>query len=189
MLERMAEASPRLMARVAGVFYLLNFMTGAFAAFAGRRDGALGDVANLLATAFYIVVTVLFYSLYKPVDKNLSLIAALFSLAGCTLGVLRIFHLAPVPISPLVCFGFYCLLIGYLTFRSTFLPRVLGVLMALGGLGWLTFLIPSLARSLSPYNLAPGMLGEGLLTLWLLAKGVNVERWRAQARAEVSRQS
>ena len=38
----------------------------------------------------------------------------------------------------LVFFGCYCLLIGYLVFRSNFLPRVLGVLMALGGVGWLT---------------------------------------------------
>jgi hypothetical protein len=34
-------------------------------------------------------------------------------------------------------------------------------------LGWLTFLSPPLANSMSPYNLAPGILGEGALTLWL----------------------
>src|SRR5207249_8313199 len=58
----------------------------------------------------------------------------------------------------LVFFGFYCLLIGYLIFSSTFLPRILGALMAFGGLGWLTFLSPALAHSLSPYNMAPGMI-------------------------------
>jgi hypothetical protein len=72
----------------------------------------------------------------------------------------------------LVFFGFYCLLIGYLIFRSTFLPRALGVLMAFGGLGWLTFLVPPVSSALSPYSLAPGILGEGALTLWLLAFGV-----------------
>ena len=40
----------------------------------------------------------------------------------------------------LVLFGFFCLLIGYLIFKSDFLPRILGVLIALAGLGWLTFL-------------------------------------------------
>ena len=50
--------------------------------------------------------------------------------------------------------------------------------MAIGGLGWLTFLSPLLANYLSPYNLAPGILGEGALTLWLLVKGVNVQRWK-----------
>jgi hypothetical protein len=82
-----------------------------------------------------------------------------------------------------VFFGFYCILIGYLIFRSTFLPRILGALMAFGGLGWLTFLSPPLANHLFPYNLVPGILGEGALTLWLLVMGVNVERWREQGSA------
>ena len=83
----------------------------------------------------------------------------------------------------LVFFGFYCLLVGYLIFRSTFLPRILGALMAFAGLGWLSFLWAPLAKYLSPYNLAPGMLGEGLLIVWLLVKGVNVQRWKEQAKA------
>ena len=32
--------------------------------------------------------------------------------------------------------------------------------MAFGGLGWLTFLSPSLAHELSPFNMLPGILGE-----------------------------
>jgi hypothetical protein len=40
----------------------------------------------------------------------------------------------------------------------------------------------SLAKYLAPYNLAPGMLAEGVLTLWLLVMGVNAERWKEQAR-------
>jgi hypothetical protein len=83
----------------------------------------------------------------------------------------------------LVFFGCYCLLIGYLIFRSTFLPRILGALMAFGGLGWLTFLSPPIASHLSPYNMFPGVLGEGALTLWLLVVGVNVAKWKEQASA------
>jgi hypothetical protein len=82
-----------------------------------------------------------------------------------------------------VFFGVYCLLIGYLIFRSAFLPRILGVLMALAGLGWLTFLSPPLANRLSPYNLVLGFLAELALMLWLLARGVNVQRWKEQASA------
>jgi len=117
------------------------------------------------------------------------LLAAFFSLVGCAIGPLSLIHLAPSHINPLVFFGFYRLLIGYLIFRSTFLPRILGVLMAIAGLGWLTFLSPPLANHLSPYNLAPGILGEGLLTLWLLAIGVNEQRWKEQASAAAERRS
>src|SRR6202050_103275 len=80
-------------------------------------------------------------------------------------------------------FGVYCLLIGYFIFKSFFLPRILGVLMALAGLGWLTFLSPPLANHLSPYNLVLGFLAELSLMLWLLVMGVNVQRWQEQAGA------
>jgi Domain of unknown function (DUF4386) len=70
--------------------------------------------------------------------------------------------------------AFYCLLIGYLIFTSTFLPRILGALMALAGLCWMTFLSPTITNYLSPYNLALGLLGEASVSLWLLAMGVSV---------------
>ncbi len=171
-----APASPRFKARIAGAFYLLNILMGALALFVGGR---LGLVAILVATVCYIVVTLLFYDIFKPVSSTLSLLAAFFSLAGCALGALSPFHLG-LP-NPLIFFGLYCLLIGYLILRSTFLPRILGVLMAIGGLGWLTFLSPPLANHLSPYNMFPGILGEGALTLWLLVKGVNEQRRKEQA--------
>lgn len=186
MTEHVAEASPRLKARIAGVFYLLTILTGAFAAFASEKFLAFADAASLAATACYIVVTLLFYGIFKPVDSSLSLIAAVFSLVGCGLGVLSVFHLVPSyikSVNPLICFGVYCLLIGYLIFQSNFLPRVLGALMAFGGLGWLTFVSATLANSLTPYNLAPGILGEGALTVWLLAKGVDAQRWKEKASA------
>ncbi|HEV2197235.1 MAG TPA: DUF4386 domain-containing protein [Candidatus Acidoferrum sp.] len=177
-----ASSLPR--ARTAGVFYLLTILTGAFAAFASGKFLMFADAASLAATACYIVVTLLFYGIFKPVDSSLSLIAAVFSLVGCGLGVLSVLHLVPSyikSVNPLVLFGCYCVLIGYLIFRSSFLPRVLGVLMAFGGLGWLTFGSSTLADALTPYNLAPGILGEGALTVWLLAKGVNAQRWQEQA--------
>src|SRR5208282_2614272 len=83
----------------------------------------------------------------------------------------------------IVIHGFYCLLIGYLIFRSTFLPRILGALMAFAGLCWLTFLSPGLATHLSPYSLASALLVEALAFMWLLVMGVNDQRWNEQARA------
>ena len=151
-------------------------------------------------------------------NRDLSLVAAFLSLVGCVSGgvgglaalvvlggaqylsVFKVEQLQALALMFLklnaqaynigiVLFGFYCLLIGYLIYRSTFLPRILGALMAFAGLGWLTFLSPPLANYLSPYILAPGLLGEGSLTLWLLVIGVNVQRWKEQASAAGDRRS
>src|SRR5262245_7563750 len=100
-MERMAEASPRLKARIAGVFYLLTFVTGISALI--FADGRLA--ANLLAGVCYLAVTVLFYDLFKPVNESLSLLAAITGLMGCVMGALGSLHLSPIQINPLVLFG------------------------------------------------------------------------------------
>jgi len=170
-------ASPRLKARIAGGLYLLNFVMGIAALMfvSGRL------VANVIATLSYVAVTLLFYDIFKPVSRSLSLLAVFFSLAGCAIGAAGMFHLGRFPINNLVFFGVYCLLIGYLIVRSTFLPRVLGAFMGFAGLGWLTFASPALVKHLSPYNMMPGVIGEGCLILWLLVMGVNEQRWKEQA--------
>jgi hypothetical protein len=84
----------------------------------------------------------------------------------------------------LVPFGIHCLATGYLIFQSNFLPKIIGILMALAGLGYLTFVWPPLGdRLFFPYVLVPGVVGEGSLTLWLILVGVNGERWTQQASA------
>ena len=180
MTERAAEPSPRLKARIAGVFYLLTIVVSVLALLA---HGPLRSVMLLISSACYVAVTILFFSLFRPVNRNVSALAAIFSLVGCTLSILDLFHLGSSTLNPLVFFGCYCLVIGYLIVRSTFLPRVLGVLMAFGGLGWLTFVSPVLSGYLLPYNMAPGVIGESVLTLWLLTVGVNTQRWNERAGA------
>jgi hypothetical protein len=183
MMERIAETSPSPRARITGVVYLLYFLTAVSAeAFVGRSRLVAYDAVNVIAYAFYVAVTLLFYYLFKPVNGTLSLLAAFSSLLGCANDVLGLFNLAPYKINSLVFFGPYCLLLGYLIFRSTFLPRILGVLMALAGLGWLLFL-SLLANYLSTYLKVLGFLAEMSLMLWLIVKGVNVQRWKEQASA------
>jgi hypothetical protein len=181
MMERIAEASLRLNGRITGGVYLLYFLTAVFSELLVRRGLVVyGNVANLIATAVYVVLRVLFYGMFMPVNRRLSLVAALFSLVGCAVTALSVFHLAS-SVSPLLFFGPYCLLLGYLVFRSTFLPRILGVLMAFAGLGWLIFLLPALTKHLSLFIMVLGVVAEGLLMLWLLVMGVNIERWKGQA--------
>jgi hypothetical protein len=181
---RLGRASPRPRARITGVVYLLYFLTAIFAQLLiGRKLVAYGNATNLIATGCYVVLTLLFYFMFKPVNRGLSLLAALFSLAGCVVTILDIFHPDSIPISPLLFFGPYCLLIGYLIFRSTFLPRILGVLMALAGMGWLVFLLPTLPKYLSLSIEGLGILAEASLMIWLIVMGVNVQGWKEQASA------
>ena len=78
-------------------------------------------------------------------------------------------------------FGFETLLQGWLVMRSTFLPRWLGVLKMVSGVGWLTFLSPSLGYALFDIVAPLALVGALVVIGWLLVKGVNDERWRAVA--------
>jgi len=83
----------------------------------------------------------------------------------------------------LVFFGFYAILTGYLIIKSTFLPRILGVLSVIGGFGWLTFLYPPLGGRLFPFVAVFAILGAASLIFWLLVFGVNEQRWKEKTRA------
>lgn len=72
---------------------------------------------------------------------------------------------------------------GYLIYRSTFLPRVIGVLIAVAGVGWLTYLLPSQPAWLVTATEVLGFAAEAFLMLWLIAKGVNAQRWNELAGA------
>ena len=176
------EGSPRPRARMTGVVYLLYFLTAIGAQLMiGHKLAALGNTTNEFGVGLYLLLTLLFYSLFKPVNRSLSLLAALFGIAGCVLMGLGLFFPSAPSISPLWFFGPYCLSIGYLVFRSTFLPHILGVLMAIAGLGWLAFLSPAVAQHLAPFIEGLGILAEASLMLWLIVMGVNVQRWSEQA--------
>ena len=243
MMERIAQASPRFKARMAGGLWLMVIATGTFAFLAGatlivRNDAVatatnilaaerfyrLGFVADLIAGACYMGVTVLLYDLLKPVSRSVSLLAAFFGLGGIAIGAATsLVRLAPLVLlrsdqylstfTPnqlqtmalaalrlyeqafliaMVFFGLQCVLVGCLIVWSTFLPRILGVLLALGGLSYVisslaNFLAPAFGARLAPFIVPAAILGEGSLTLWLLLVGVNAQRWNEQASAATIR--
>jgi len=183
-MERIAKPSPRFKepgfrARMAGVLYFFSLLTAGLTETFVR--GRLNYAGGYVAIAGMAAMTVISYDILKPVNRSLSLLAVCFAFVGLTFEALR---WQPRGLNlALVFHGFYCLLIGYLIFRSTFLPRILGALMAFAGLGWLTYLSNPLVNRLSPYNLASGLLGDVSVFLWLLVMGVNVQRWKEQAGA------
>jgi hypothetical protein len=172
-----------------------------------------GAVLAFMSVPFHLVWAILFYRLFKPVNKSIPLLAAFVMLMGCVMWTLCAFFslavlnvlkgtsslsaFAPEQLQTLalvllrlnaqaydiglVFFGLWCLLVGYLIAKSTFLPRTIGVLYALAGVGYLTLLWQPLAKYLYPYNLALAGPGEVSLLLWLLVKGVNVPKWKEQA--------
>jgi hypothetical protein len=176
-MKRIAETSPRLKARMAGVLYFFSLLTAGFTETFVR--GRLNYAGGYIAIAGMAAMTLISYDIFKPVNRSVSMIAVLFAFMGLTFEALR---LQPLGLNiALVFHGFYCILLGYLIFRSTFLPRILGALMAFAGLGWLTYLSTPVVNHLSPYNLASGLLGDVSVYLWLLVMGLNVQRWAEQA--------
>jgi Domain of unknown function (DUF4386) len=86
----------------------------------------------------------------------------------------------------LVFFGFYCLTLSALVFGASFLPRFLGLFLLIAGVGWLVgnlgaIIAPDMLGGISRYLILVSGLGEFIFTLWLLAMGVNPDKWRAQA--------
>lgn len=83
----------------------------------------------------------------------------------------------------MVFFGLYAIVKGFLVFRSTFLPRTLGVLGIVGGMGWMLYLYEPLAIRLESYIVGTAVIGSLLTVFWLLVKGVDEEHWKEQANA------
>jgi len=232
-------ASPRLYARIAGSMYLFVIVGGTFAELFVRGrlvvpgDAAatahnilahtmlyrMGFVVEVLYCALNLPLALIFYKLFKVVNKNIALLGLFFDLvvnpieAISTLG-----HFAPLLLlgdahylrafTPeqlqaasyisiqlfehgfgicLVFFGFDLFTTSYLIIKSTFFPRIIGVLLAIEAVGYLInsfslFLAPALQARIFPY-FAPTAIAEIALSLWLLVMGVNVQRWNEQARA------
>lgn len=90
-------------------------------------------------------------------------------------------HDAGFSIIAQIYFGLWLLPLGFLVYRSGFLPRILGVLLLIAAFGYLIdvvafFLVPNLDLNIAQFT----FIGEVTMLLWLLIRGVNVEQWKAR---------
>ena len=182
-------------ARISGVLYLIIFVVAPFPFLLGRAGlivpgDAVSTARNIMASEFLfrfgmvaeaivflveIVLAALLYVLLRPVSKPLSLAAA-FSRVGE----------AVVQAVNLLTSILVLLLLGYLVYKSEFWPRIFGILLLLAGFGYLAqsfghILWPQFDDILSVVVIVLAVPGELAFTIWLLAKGVNVERWEQRS--------
>jgi hypothetical protein len=233
MINSVTDASPRQLARIAGALYLINVVCGAFAIGYVQNTLFTSDPATTLANisahellyrsglAAHVVVTVtniplalIFYELFKAVDRRVALLDAFFILVATAIEAAGLLHQF-TPLIPVgdgagasasstaqlegltylssylshadytlytVFFGLDILCLSYLLLRSRFLPQAIAVLLLVDGLAYLIYsftdlLTPGLAANLIPWIQLPAPLAEGILSLWLLVFGVNVQRW------------
>jgi hypothetical protein len=224
---------PRLLARVAGVFYLIITAFALFAYLYVRgqlivQDDMARTTANIVtqeqlyrwgfAAGVIVVICnppmgLILYELLKVINRRLALLALVFIIISTTIEAVNLFnYISPLftfnlpqfrsAFNPaelqalasgsirmfgyafsvsLTFFGVFCVLIGYLIFRSKFLPAILGLLMIVAGA---TYWINSFRLFLSlpiPYLPWVTLVAELSLALWLLVVGLNETKWLEQA--------
>jgi hypothetical protein len=234
----MKTESPKLLARLAGVFFLLTILGGLIAQgfisdslinFSDAAATANNILANrglfqagftifLIEMACQLITTVLIYRLLRPVNRTLALVMLSFELMAITIKTFaRVFFISPLWIlehatalggisanqvqslalvllrvgdigaaTAIAFFGFSGVPMGYLVYRSGYLPRWLGVLGMIAGLGWLTFLYPALGRPLFMYIALFALVVSVAKIFWLIVFGVDEEKFRAAERAQSS---
>jgi hypothetical protein len=165
-----------------------------------------GIVAFLIGQTVFILLPLLLYKLLKPVNKNLALLMVILALAGVPIAFINELNqfaallllkgaaFQPDQLNTQVMFfldmhkhgimiaqifwGLWLFPLGYLIFKSGFIPKVFGILLMIGCFGYLIdsftfFLFPNLDVKIGRFT----FIGELLLPLWLVIKGVNVEKW------------
>jgi hypothetical protein len=163
---------PRTKARIAGAFYFLSVVSAILAE--KFVHGKMLYATGLVPVSCFTVTTLLLYAIFKPVSRSASLLALISNLASLAVEALEL-HFGHVNVA-LVLHGIYCLAIAFLILKSTLLPRILSLPMALAGLAWTMSFLPGLAdRFHAPIQMA-GFAGEGLAMLWLLVRGVHAAR-------------
>ena len=165
--------SSRALARCAGLFYTLNFVLG-IAALIWAQQGrvAAAEQATVSAAVEYAIVVLLLACLFEPAGNRRSWGVAAIGLVGCAASAVGPLDIIVSPVNALAVFGAYCIGLGALVVRSALMPRAIGWLLMVGGLSWLTYADPAIAKAAAPWNMAVGAIAELIFTVWLLAVGV-----------------
>ncbi len=225
--------APNRLARLTGVLYLLVILLGVASEIMVRNfvivpgDIAatinhitayesifrLGFVISLTRFVVFIFMVLALYKLFRPINKDLSLVMLALALVSIAIGMVSLLFQYAAPL--LLSHGGYStvfttdqwqaqvqffinlqilgdkaaqiltvwlLPLGYLIYQSGFLPKILGVLMVMAGLGYVTdFLIFFLLPSLNWQVAGVAFLEELPFPLWLLIKGVHVKPWKSRA--------
>ncbi|HYN81887.1 MAG TPA: DUF4386 domain-containing protein [Gemmatimonadaceae bacterium] len=128
-----------------------------------------GVAAVSLASALFPLASATYLSAFTPDQVNAM---AMLSVRSHTTG----FGIA------LIFFGVECVILGYLIYRSGYMPGIIGVLMEIAGVCYVInsfalLLSPALSSKLFPVILMPALVAEVSLAFWLLVNGVNAEKW------------
>lgn len=167
MLEMVAQAS------VSAMFYDLMKPVNRSAARIAAIIGLTGCGIKTMARLFFYAPLILlggasYLSAIEPSQlQALSLAFIKINNQGAAIGI--------------IFFGFDGLIRGWLVFKSEFLPRTLGVLSMVAGLGWLTFLWPPLGSQAFVGVALFAIAGVIATTGWLFFRGVDDVKWRARA--------
>jgi hypothetical protein len=157
----------------------------------------LGIAAHLVITVTNVPMAVVAYDLFKVVNRRVARLDLCLTLVATAVEAAAVLGQSAPQILPDSGYSFYTVFYGvddfcvaYLLINSTFLPRVFGVLIAIDGLAYLVnsfanLLAPGLAAHLVPWIQLPILPAEGSLCLWLLIAGVDVTRWKEQARSAI----
>jgi len=161
-----------------------------------------GIFIALLTQVVQIFVVLNLYKVLKPVNKNHAAYMVVFILIGVPIAMLNELNqiavllllngpdyltfftsdqIAGIFIAQ-IFWGLWLFPMGYLVYKSGFLPKIIGALLIVACFGYLAdsflyFIVPEFGIVFSEFT----FLGEAAITFWLLIKGVKVEEWKKLA--------
>lgn len=162
----------------------------------------LAIVFALVIQLLHFWLVLVFYKLLKPVNRGIAQIMVLLVMVGIPIAMLgelnfgAVLHLigsedaSPALVALFldmhhygviivqIFWGLWLFPLGYLVYKSTYIPKIIGIILMIGCFGYVAdsfiyFFNPDFGFSFSAYL----FIGEVILPVWLVAKGINVARW------------